>query len=296
MHITLKQVLVFDAIARLGSVSRAAEAISLSQSAASMALREFESALGVPLFERRGKQLVLNEYGRRLQTKARALLVQADEIEATRLGEGLHGPLRVGASPAAGGYVLPRLVTAFTRGNPGVFVSVKIGNSAEIAAQMRNLALDLAVIEVPMHWPQLVRHPWRRDGLVIIAAPDHPLAGGVEVAPEALRDQTWIMGERFMEARTVFLLRAEPVLGNITVAMELGSIEAVKCAVAAGAGIGCLPRATVQAELGAGTLAELRARGLDLNLGYNYDLLSVRGPDMRAAAAAFLDFLRAHAD
>src|SRR5438067_13369729 len=97
MRISLRQVAVFDAVARTGSVSRGALEVALSQSAASMALKELEDALGVVLFHRHGRKLSLNENGRRLQPMARSLLTQAREIERISPGEDLSGVLRIAA-------------------------------------------------------------------------------------------------------------------------------------------------------------------------------------------------------
>src|SRR5437868_6251316 len=106
MRFSLKQIAVFDAVARLGSVSRAAEEVALSQSAASMALKELEDSLGAQLFHRHGRKLILNENGRRLQPKAHSLMRLAGEI-GTPESEDLDGTLRVAASTTVGNYVLP---------------------------------------------------------------------------------------------------------------------------------------------------------------------------------------------
>src|SRR5579871_3738181 len=112
MHFSLRQIKVFDAVARLGSLSRAAEEVALSQSAASMALKELEDNLGTKLFHRHGRRLLLNENGRRLRPKAHSLLLLAAEITQPHSDE-LEGMLRIAASSSVGNYVLPECSAAF---------------------------------------------------------------------------------------------------------------------------------------------------------------------------------------
>ncbi|TAK99913.1 MAG: LysR family transcriptional regulator, partial [Rhodospirillaceae bacterium] len=119
MHFSLKQIALFDAIVRMGSLSRAAEEVALSQSAASMALKELEDSLGTKLFHRQGRKLILNENGRRLQPKAHSIILLAAEITQPETKE-LEGMLRIAASTTVGNYVLPECSAAFLSRHPKV--------------------------------------------------------------------------------------------------------------------------------------------------------------------------------
>jgi len=121
MKITLRQLRVFDAIAGSGSVGQAAMDISLTQSAASMSLKELERQLGAQLFDRQGKRLQLNDYGRWLQPKAHSILQQINEIEHSTTSEKLQGQLQIGASSTIANYLLPGRRSFTSAHRPGFY-------------------------------------------------------------------------------------------------------------------------------------------------------------------------------
>src|SRR5262245_58938540 len=140
MHFSLRQIEVFDAVARLGSVSRAAEEIALSQSAASMALKDLEDSLGSKLFHRHGRKLVLNENGRRLQPKARSLMLMAAEIR-TPESEDLEGELHIAASTTIGNYILPACSAAFLSRFPKVRLTVATTLFSDVISRVETMSV-----------------------------------------------------------------------------------------------------------------------------------------------------------
>ena len=154
MRLTLRQLLIFTAVADTGSTTAAGERVALSQSATSGALNELESLLGAQLFDRIGKRLLLNDNGRALLPQARSLLDGAQEIES-RFGLGSAGAataplvtrLRVGASTTIGNYVLPALVAGYSRTWPNAAVDVVIDNTRDIAAAVSRLEVDVGFDE-----------------------------------------------------------------------------------------------------------------------------------------------------
>ena len=182
MRLTLRQLLIFTAIADAGSTTAAGARLALSQSATSGALNELENLLGAQLFDRVGKRLLLNDNGRSLLPQSRALLDSAQDIEAQfGLGSAAAGQeamatrLRIGASTTIGNYLLPQLVASYLRDWPAAGVDVQIGNTRDVAGSVARLEVDLGLIEGACREADVRVVPWREDDLVIVCAPTHPL-------------------------------------------------------------------------------------------------------------------------
>jgi DNA-binding transcriptional LysR family regulator len=257
LRVSLRQLEVFVATARAGSTRAAAEHVARSQSAASATLADLESTLGVPLFDRVRQRLVLNENGRVLHARAGALLDQARELQ--HLFGGVHtAPLRVAASLTIGEVLLPPLVASWKAAHPASPVQIIVGNTTEVIGAVAGFDVDLGFIEGPQTHPALRVQPWLEDELVIVAAPTHPLARKRRVDHGALRGARWILREAGSGTREAADRWLFEHLGPIEVGFELGSTEAIKRVVAAGAGLGCLSRHAVADALAERRLVELR--------------------------------------
>jgi DNA-binding transcriptional LysR family regulator len=268
MRLTLRQLLIFMAVADTGSTTAAGERVSLSQSATSGALNELESLLGARLFDRIGKRLLLNDNGRALLPEARALLDRVQEIES-QFGLGSTGPataplvtrLRVGASTTIGNYVLPALIAGYSRAWPGAAVDVVIGNTRDVAAAVTRLEVDIGLIEGPCHETELRVSPWLHDELVIVAAPTHALVQPCEqtrVSLKALRQASWLLREPGSGTREAVEHALLPHLHHLNGDMQPGSTEAIKQAAAEGLGPACLSLCAVQDLVTLGRLVVLR--------------------------------------
>ena len=175
IKLTLRQLEVFAAVARGGTTRAAADEISRSQSAASNALGELESVLGVQLFDRVGKKLVINENGRALRPRAAALLEQSAETES--LFRSAHAaPLRLASSYTIGEYLLPQLVASWKQSHPRSHVQLDIANTHDVFERIAAFEADLGFIEGSHSHPELVVRKWRSDEIVVVASPGHPLA------------------------------------------------------------------------------------------------------------------------
>jgi len=258
LRLSLRQLEVFAAIARSGSTRVAAERVARSQSAASAALAELELGLGVELFDRVGRRLMLNENGRALLPGATALLDHAAELQGLFNAE--HAAtLRVAASLTIGEYLLPELVAKWRLSHSHSAVRLAIGNTTEVIAAVAGLEADVGFIEGPQTHPDLQVRSWLSDELVIIAAPGHPLARARATTAQ-LTDATWILREHGSGTRQASDSWLIEHLGSLKVGFELGSTEAIKRLAAAGAGLGCLSRHAVAQALADGQLVELRTR------------------------------------
>lgn len=262
LHLTLRQLEIFSAVAQEGSTVAAAQAVSLSQSATSAALQQLEQGLGTLLFERVGRSLVLNDAGRSLLPQALSLLEQARHLQQAFGAEGAGLPvrLRLAASTTIGNYVLPTVLAGFARSHPQVSVDLQIGNTREVAQAVESLEVDLGLVEGASHWAGLEAQPWLRDELVIVAAPGDPLVQAAHERPlgvSALRRARWLLREQGSGTREMVEHALLPRLHQLPAAATLGSSEAIARCVAQGLGISCLPRVLVQPLLDAGALVVL---------------------------------------
>ena len=176
MQPTMRQLEVFLAVARAGSFRRGAERVHLSQPAMSQHVGELERGLGARLFERRGRSVALTEAGRILEDHALrvfATLAGAEEAIADLAGGG-RGSLVIGASTTPGLYLMPALMGAFEREQPGISVDLRLGNSRVIEEQVRANELDLGVVGGHGLGPgEECLAAGMLDELVLIAAPGH---------------------------------------------------------------------------------------------------------------------------
>lgn len=257
LRFTLKQMAVFDAVARLGSVSKAAEEIALSQSAASMALKELEDNLGTQLFHRHGRRLTLNENGKRLRPQAHSLLLMAEEIAQPRKTE-LEGMLRVGASTTVGTYFLPDCVTDFLRRYPKVQIQLVVAGIVETTDRVEAMSVHLGLIDSMCNRNTIQTEPVGIDRAVIFAASDHPLARRQAVSIEDLRAAKWCLRESPSMTRT-HLSEALDIGGLRNVRFEATGFEAVKTAIKAGLGLGFGSYHSIAEEVACGELSVIEA-------------------------------------
>jgi DNA-binding transcriptional LysR family regulator len=257
MRLTLRQWQVVVSVADAGSTAAAGARLGLSQSAASAALNELEGQLPAPLFDRIGRRLVLNAGGRALLDPARALLLAARDLERAAgagqdSGAGSPLQLRIGASTTIGNYLLPARVAALLARDPQAQVDLRIGNSADVVADVQRLEVDLGLIEGPCHVSGLQVLPWQRDALVIVAAASADLPRQVDLA--VLAEARWLLREPGSGTREAVEQGLLPHLYHFARSMQLGSTEAIKQAAAAGLGLACLSRHAVTDLVALGTL------------------------------------------
>ena len=259
MKLTLRQLQVFDAVARHHNVSHAADELALSQSAASTALKELEQRYDVLLFDRVGKRLRLNEQGELLRPRVAALLSQAEEIEASLQRHADIGDLRVGATLTIGNYLAIGIMADFMNEHAGSRVALTVENTAAIASRVRNLELDIGLIEGELRDPDLAVEYWRDDELAIFCAPGHPLAGNNALSEDDLMACQWIVRERGSGTRQAFDRAMAGILPELDLRLELQHTEGIKRAVEAGLGVGCLSRIALKEAFARGSLVPLSA-------------------------------------
>ncbi|HET8732109.1 MAG TPA: LysR family transcriptional regulator [Moraxellaceae bacterium] len=265
MRITLKQLEVFIAVAQAGNVTRASESLSITQSATSMALADFENQLGRKLFDRIGKRLQLNDAGRLLLPKALDAVARVADIEHMAASDAaMIGPLRIGASLTIGNYMMPGLIGSFMKAHPGAQLTLEVGNTRHVIEALRQFQVDLGFIEGFCHEPEIEVLPWSQDELVIFAAPSHPLAQKSVLDEEDLGNADWILREPGSGTREVFDNAVMGRIRRLNLLLEFGHTEAIKQAVASGIGIGCASRRTLEDAFRTGSVVPLATPFLNL--------------------------------
>jgi DNA-binding transcriptional LysR family regulator len=258
MRYTLRQLEVFLAVARVESVSRAAEDLAMSQSAASGALADLERQFDVQLFDRIGKRLQLSALGRSVRAQAEGLLDRARDLESALESRAAVGALRVGATLTIGDYLAVPLMARFMTENPGARVTLAVANTVEIARQVANFEIDVGLIEGEIDEPELEVSPWRDDQLVVFCAPTHPFARKRALDDEDLRQAAWIVREQGSGTRQAFDRAMHGLLSQLHIALALQHTEAIKGAVEAGLGVGCISRIALEDAFKHGSLRPCR--------------------------------------
>jgi DNA-binding transcriptional LysR family regulator len=260
MRMTLRQLAVFVAIAQEGTVTRASEAVRLTQSAASMALSDLESGIESPLFDRQGKRLHLNDLGRYLLPQALEILGRAEAFEQAARGELQTVDLRLGSTLTISDYLMPDLMAGFLLKKPDAHLRLQVGNTRQIIEAVSQFQLDLGLIEGSCNLPQLQAIPWGADELAVCSAPNHPLAIKQQQAAlhlDDFRDADWIVREEGSGTREVFDKIVLNDLPDARLRLTLGHNEAILKVVAGGIGIGCVSRLAVEPMIDTGQLVVL---------------------------------------
>lgn len=286
MKFSLRQLEVFVAIARIGSVSGAADAVALSQSAASTALSELEKQFDCRLFERVGKTLRINPLGEQLLPRAVELLDRAAEAEALLEGRTGLGSLHIGATLTIGNYLATLIVADFLQQHPEAKVRLTVHNTAIIVDQVAQYELDLGLIEGSCHHPDVVTSSWVADELVVFAKPDHPLTQKPQATLAELAQERWILREPGSGTRAVLEQALQRYQFEPDIRLELEHTEAIKRAVESGLGISCISRLALKEAFRRGSLAPIHLPELDLKRRFQF--LWHKNKYQTAALRAFL--------
>lgn len=256
---TLEQLRIFVAVADSLHVTRAAQGLNITQSAASASIAALESRHGMRLFHRIGRRIELTEAGRSFLPEAKAVLARAAQAELvlTELSGLQRGSLTLHASQTIANYWLPPRLHAFRQLYPGIALNLTIANTTEVGDAVGAGAADLGFIEGDLENPLLAQIPVPGDRLLLVVGPQHPWASAQAVTPADLKQAAWVLREKGSGTRQNFELGlrqhgVDPT--GITVAFELPSNEAVRNAVEAGAGATVLSSLVVADSLFAGRL------------------------------------------
>ncbi|WP_407275372.1 LysR family transcriptional regulator [Halothiobacillus sp. DCM-1] len=292
-HFTFRQLEIFEAIARTGSFTRASAELHLTQPTVSMQIKKLTEIIGVPLFEQVGKKIYLTEDGSELAQATRAVFGVMDRFAmSVDERQGLKkGQLRLMAISTAS-YFAPRLLGEFAKRYPGIDVSLRVTNKEQVLASIANNLDDLYLLGQPPEDMDVVVTPIMNNPIVVLAAPNHPLAGESAVPLKRLSEEPWLMREAGSGTRmAIERLFASRGL-TLNTRMELGSNEAIKQAVLAGLGISALSQQALVLHP-PGQFAVLDGVGFPIQR--QWYAVYPAGRELSVVAQAFLDFLLANA-
>ena len=287
---TLRQLKVFEAVARHLSFSRAAEELFLTQPAVSTQVKTLEGHVGIALFEQLGKKVYLTQGGAELLHFSRAIIRQFQDAEAALVHfKGIAGSTLNVAVISAGDYFFPHLLVEFVRRHPGVKLHLTVHNREELLGQLASNLTDLAIMVRPPDKLDTLNESFAPHPYVIVAAPGHPLAARKRISMDRLMQEPFVVREKGSD--TWFSMEAGlgEHLGALRIAMEIKSTETIKQAVIAGMGVGFLSAHTIGQELKTGSLVVLPVQGFPLML--NWYIVHRNDKRLPPVARAFKAFL-----
>lgn len=250
LHLTLRQLQVFEKVAAHLNHSRAAEELYLSQPAVSMQIKQLEENIGLPLFEQMGKKLFLTEAGKELFHYARNISQQLGEMEALfdemkGLGQ---GRLTLSVVNTAN-YFTPQLLARFCQQHPNINVILQVANRDAVLKQLADNSTDLAIMGQPPEGMDISAESFMDNPLVVIAAPGHPLARLKRVKFAQLAQETFLSREAGSGTRSAMERVFAKHHIQPRISMEMETNEAIKQAVQAGMGLGILSLHSIELEL-----------------------------------------------
>ncbi|MDE2132096.1 MAG: LysR family transcriptional regulator [Betaproteobacteria bacterium] len=289
-HATLRQLKVFETVARRLSFSRAAEELHLSQPAVSTQVKQLEDHAGLPLFEQLGKRIFLTPAGREMLRHSRAIITQFREAEeAMAQLKGISGGTLNVSVISAGDYFFPHLLAEFYRRHEGIKLNLDVTNRQELLQKLNENLTDLAVMVRPPLEMDVVAEPFAPHPYVIVAPPDHPLAGQKRIPRSDLLSQPFITRELGSDTWNSMQDVFGEDLGKLQMAFEIRSTETIKQAVMAGMGIAFVSAHNINLELQVGNLVILDVENFPAML--NWYVVHRKDKHLPPVAQAFKGFL-----
>ena len=290
MHFTLQQLKLFEAVARNGSYTRAAEELHLSQPAVSIQIKRLEEQIGLALFERVGKKIFTTTAGDAIFRASKEILDNIIQLKNTvkSLKCEIKGPLQLSVVSSSK-YFMPLLLGNFLKQHADVEPKMKFTNRGHVIERLTNNEDDFVVMEQIPAGPGLEAHPFSENILVIAAPPDHPLADRQNISLEELSKERFLEREEGSCTRIVFDRILEENHVTMKPYLELGNSEAIKQGVMAGLGLAVLSLHSLQLERNAGKLIVLDVEGFPVKR--QWYLVHRKGKQHSLAARTFFDFI-----
>jgi LysR family transcriptional regulator, low CO2-responsive transcriptional regulator len=289
---TLRQLKVFEAVARHRSFSRAAEELHLTQPAVSTQVSKLEEHAGLPLFEQLGKKIHLTPAGAQMLQSSREIIQKFQEAEeAMAQFKGVSGGRLNVSVISAGDYFFPKLLVEFAQRHEGVTLNFGVCNREELLTQLKENVTDLAVMVRPPEDEDTVAEPFAPHPYVIVAAPSHPLARTPRIPVYRIVREPFVVREKGSDTWNSMVEGFGGNLPGLNIAMEIRSTETIKQAVMAGMGVSFLSAHTISRELQAGSLTVLDVQGFPLML--HWYVVHRRTKRLPPVAQAFKNFLLA---
>jgi DNA-binding transcriptional LysR family regulator len=293
MHVTLRQLRAFEAVARLRSFTRAAEELHVTQPSVSKQLRLLQEQVGLPLLEQLGKKVFLTEAGQALYSTCADWLETWGRFEQIIANlKGLdQGRLKV-ATVTTAKYFMPRILGPFCARYPGIDIALEVVNRDRLLDRLSNNLDDLYVMGVPPEGMAIESEPFLENPLVVLAPANHPLVGRPRIPFAELAQETFLVREQGSGTRITMERVFQEHNTPIRIRMELGSNEAIKQAVAGGLGLALLSQSTLSPNPGPYEPAVLDVEGFPIMRAWY--IVRPRGKQLSVVATTFLEFLHGH--
>mgnify|MGYP001826061261 FL=1 len=290
-HATLQQLRLFAAVAEQKSVTRAAEDVHLTQPAVSIQIKRLEGKVGMPLIEHIGKELHLTVAGEEVFDAAKDVLERLSDLETSLndLRGEVAGPLNIHVV-SSGKYFMPHLMGSFVRRYPKVEPRLEITNRADLLSSLAKNQSDLYIMGQPPEGVPVVEYPFLENILVVVARPDHPLAGKKKIPLAQIAKERFVGRESGSGTRKAVEKLFDQKGLSIEAYIELDSAEGIKQGVIGGLGIGVLSKHSLRLELDAGELVVLNVAGFPLRR--RWYVSHREGKRLSRAAQLFLQYLQ----
>lgn len=295
MHITMRQLRAFEAVARLKSFSRAAEEMHVTQPTVSKQICLLHEQVDLPLLEQIGKKIFLTEAGQELYLTCSDWLDTLNRFEQTIANlKGLkQGRLKIAAVTTTK-YFMPRVLGPFCAQFPGIDIAMEVINRDRLLERLSRNQDDLYVMGVPPEGLDIESEPFMENPLVVLAPASHPMANRKQIPFSELANETFLMREQGSGTRMAMERLFQKQGAAIKIKMELGSNEAIKQAVVGGLGLAMLSRSTLNLDSSQKELAVLDVEGFPIMRAWY--VVRPKGKQLSVVANTFLDFLHAHVE
>jgi len=289
LNITIRQLKVFEAVARHLSYTKAAESLYLSQPATSMQIKQLEEVVGIPLFEQFGKKIYLTDAGKEFQHYSHIILQQLNDAESMFANlKGMHGKLTICVASTAG-YFTPQLLAEFCKHHTKAQVSLNVTNREKLLSLLAHNEMDMAIMGRPPEGHDLEAVSFMDNPLVIIAPINHPLAHDSNIPMVRLAQETFLVREQGSGTRIAMERYFSEREIALTTGTEMSTNEAIKQAVQAGMGLGILSQNTIQLELETNRLTVLDVEYFPIQR--HWYVVHRKGKRLSRIAEAFKEFL-----
>lgn len=254
MKITLRQIEIFINVVVSGHLTNVAKEMRLSQSAISMSIKELESILGRPIFDRINKKLLLNEVGRAFYNEINPIYKKLFDIEYEFKNSENKGVIRVGASTTIVDYIMPSIICDYMDRYPDVKITLKEGNTKDISAMIEEGSIDIGFVEGFVYSADIIKKTISVDELVLVTS-NKSLSKVKNI--EDLADNKWVLREEGSGTREVFLNYIKDRVNNLNIFLELGHTESIKSILYSSNYLSCLSKISVDKELQDGSLSRI---------------------------------------
>ena len=260
MKLTLRQMEIFLNVVKSSHLTNVAKDMNLSQSAVSMSIKELENILGRPVFDRINKRLVLNEIGRAFYKEISPLFKKLSDIEYEFKNSLNKGAIRVGASTTIVDYLMPSIICKYMNNYTDVKISLKEGNSREIADLIKDGSIDIGFVEGAISDHEIISERIGVDELIVVTA-DRSLDQTYHI--DSLSKKRWVLREEGSGTREVFLDYIKERVGSLNIFLELGHTESIKSVLANHSCLTCISKISVQDEIRDGRLHQVKLHNFE---------------------------------